>query len=163
MTDVTGTDAEPVTIAFGRRADLNAVYRLDLEGYDRAWPADSWKTKLLGVKSCVVLVARAGGRAVGYLVAVPFADKVRGFGASYDLIRCAVLPEYRRRGVARRLCGAVSSRAGRVILREENLTGLVCARACGFRATRVLKNYFDDGAGVEMWRPAESPVAEATP
>lgn len=149
------TEALDVTITFARRPDLAGVYRCDLDGYETAWGEDSWRKKLLGSKSCRVLVARRGGRVVGYLVAVPYSG-----GDRYDVIRCTVLPEYRRLGVATKLCGTLRAKPCRVILRETNLQGLLCAKALGFTAVRMLKSYFDDSDGIELVRPGAGGAAE---
>lgn len=112
-------------------------------------------------KFAVVAVCR--GQVVGYLLldARPQRLEVDGF---------AVHPGYRRRGVGRRLMGwltdqlkQTSYERAELTLRETNLVAQLFLRSCRFRATGVIRGYYDedtkeDAFLFEYRNPAAAPA-----
>ena len=78
----------------------------------------------------LVLLAESANRALGYLSAVPL-------GRTLGIEEVAVLPEFRRRGIARTLLAHALAQAKAAVLSvsESNIPGRALYRALGFRQT----------------------------
>lgn len=95
-------------------------------------------------RNCVGLVAEVDDQVVGYMIYEMAKSKIR-------LLNLAVRPEWRRRGVGRylvqRLVNKLSlQKRNRITLevRETNLPAQLFFRSLGFRATSVLRNFYQD-------------------
>ena len=82
-------------------------------GEERDRLSDKYLDELLGRSSVLVFAATEGGRAVGGLTA-HLLPMTAYEGAEVFIYDVAVADEYRRRGVGRRLLGAISSEAKRL-------------------------------------------------
>ena len=86
-------------------------------------------------------VALDGGRAIGYAVVYCVCDEA-------DIARVAVLPEYRRRGVATQLLlkSFEDNKAECVFLdvRESNAAAIMLYKSLGFEQIGIRKNYYSD-------------------
>lgn len=132
------------TLSYGRAGDLKGCYQCDLHGYSNVWSPASW-SNCLADRDSRVFVVRCGGRVVGTVTGTRW----NGYT---DIKKLTVLPEYRRRGLARRLVEGLGDGELRVVLAEGNLDGQLAAKAMGFRAVKVLRSYFEDQDGVLMVR-----------
>ena len=95
-------------------------------------------------RNCVGLVAEVDDRVVGYVIYEMAKSKIR-------LLNLAVAPEWRRRGVGRHLVQKLVNKLSlqkrnRITLevRETNLPAQLFFRSLGFRATSVLRNFYQD-------------------
>lgn len=87
-----------------------------------------------------IFTAVENGRAVGYVLLYIVAGEA-------DIVRVAVLPEYRRQGVARALLTrAFEKIEGAVFLdvRESNIPAIELYKSLGFEDTGVRKNYYSN-------------------
>ncbi len=87
-----------------------------------------------------IFTAVDGGKAVGYVLLYIVAGEA-------DIVRVAVLPEYRRRGVARELLTRAFEKIdGAVFLdvRESNTPAIELYKSLGFEDTGVRKNYYSN-------------------
>ena len=86
--------------------------------------------QLFAEEDRLVLLAESANRAVGYLSAVPL-------GWTLGIEEVAVLPEFRRRGIARTLLAHALGQAKAAVLSvsESNMPGRALYRALGFRQT----------------------------
>lgn len=132
------------TLTFARPSDLAACYSLDVYGYDNAWSEDTW-SKCLADRQCRVLTVRLDGKVVGWVTGCQRASY-------FDLTKITVLEPYRRLGYCRRLVEGLGSGELRTQLRESNAVGLAVARALGFRAVGLLKNWCDGEDGIQLVR-----------
>ena len=101
-----------------------------------------------GLRTGDVLVSRADGAAVGYLLPVPG-------DAGVHVAELVVHPEHRRGGRARALLRrAVAAADGRVTLfvAPDNAPAVALYRSEGFRATERRPGFYDDGDAVLMVR-----------
>ena len=95
-------------------------------------------------RNCVGLVAEVDDKVVGYMIYEMAKSKIR-------LLNLAVSPEWRRRGVGRYLVQKLINKLSlqkrnRITLevRETNLPAQLFFRSLGFRATSVLRNFYQD-------------------
>lgn len=87
-----------------------------------------------------IFAAVDDGRAVGYVLLYIVAGEA-------DIVRVAVLPEYRRQGIARALLNCAFDKVeGAVFLdvRESNTPAIELYKSLGFADTGVRKNYYSN-------------------
>ena len=149
--DVSGPLAATVRVAVAD--DVPAVAALELAGFpDDAWTPDYLAEAIAGRLPTVrLLVADLGGVVVGHAITSTVHEIA-------ELQRIAVLPAYRRRGVARELIAGVvdlaaAEGADRLLLevREDNASALALYAAAGFTEIDRRPKYYRDGtAGVVL-------------
>jgi [ribosomal protein S18]-alanine N-acetyltransferase len=131
-------------------ADVAGLAELEQElfGAD-AWSPGSVREE---VEARRVVVAEDQGRVVGYVVTLAAGDVV-------DLLRIAVAPTHRRRGLARSLLGEVPAGARVLLEVEEGNDGARAFYAAeGFVEVARRERYYRDGsAAVVLERAATSP------
>ncbi|MDR3638871.1 MAG: N-acetyltransferase [Isosphaeraceae bacterium] len=118
------------------RDDVAAVLSIEGASFDRPWGAAELLSALR-TEGVVGVVAESGGCVAGFMVYAPR-------GRAIDVLRLAVAPGARRRGVGRQLLGRLAARlapAGRTRIAlgvpERLLTAQLFLRACGFRAIAI--------------------------
>jgi ribosomal-protein-alanine N-acetyltransferase len=122
---------------------------------ERACFTDPWTTEMLkgefSREYAFGIVAEAGGEVLGYTCGLALFDDA-------ELMRIAVLPDYRGQGIGKALLDALfktalSLGAKRVFLevRASNEVALGLYRSRGFEKTRLRKRYYASGEdGLEM-------------
>ncbi|MDR2439423.1 MAG: ribosomal protein S18-alanine N-acetyltransferase [Planctomycetaceae bacterium] len=125
------------------RRDFPEVIAIEQSCFEFPWKEEDF-IHCLQQRNCIGMVAEYEGRVVGFMIYEVPKNRIH-------LLNIATIPEFQRRGVAgqmiRKLIGKlVNQRRNRIVLevRETNLPALVFFRALGFRATVVIKNYYDD-------------------
>jgi ribosomal-protein-alanine N-acetyltransferase len=118
------------------RDDLAAVLAIEAAGFDRPWGAADLARALRGAR-VAALAAEAAGEVAGYVLYA-----VRG--QTVDVLRLAVAPAHRRRGVGRQLLDRLEARLApsgplRLVaeVHERWLDAQSFLRACGCRAVAV--------------------------
>ncbi len=144
------------------KADLPALVRLELDSFD-----DPWSEALLAAEvasSPLLLLAEVGGRGAGYAAFLEAADEA-------ELLRVAVDPTERRRGLGRRLVEAgvaVLRRRGTIRchleVRPDNEAALALYRTLGFEVSGRRPGYFSDGTAallltLELAQTREPPAS----
>ena len=135
-----------ITIRRFRRGDLPRILKIEQESFGvDAWPADLFE-EYAAVTPELFLVARAGLRVAGYSIT----SMVR-HGA--EIASIAVLPQFRGRGVARRLLARsirdVRSRGAAALwlmVRRDNYPAIELYKRFGFVRTATVAGYYEDGA-----------------
>ncbi len=128
-----------------RPADLRGLLTLE----DLSFPRDAWPGDLFLNYSArwprLFLIARLGTRITGYILA-----STRGGQA--ELASIAVHPRYRGRGIGQALVKRLLSRLKRrairrcwLMVRVSNEAAIRFYRELGFRRTRTVKCYYEDG------------------
>jgi L-amino acid N-acyltransferase YncA len=118
-----------------------SIYREGVEAGDLVMDSDD--PARMDLASGRNLVARAGGKVVGWAVVEPADDPSRASAASVSVF---VKPDYRRIGVGRALLDAavsMSARSGISALLTgivpQNVPALLLHKSCGFRAIGMLQ------------------------
>jgi len=140
----------PLTVEAMRMADIEAVHEIERLSFSTPWPSYAFEHELTGNRLARYVVARA---------AVPNGERIVGFAGVWLMVDEAhittfgVHPDWRRRGVGRRLLLrlaelALDLRALRLTLevRVGNEAAQALYRSFGFTVTgRRPRYYSDDG------------------
>ncbi len=125
------------------RRDMPEVLRTEQNSFDFSWTEEEF-LRCLRQRNCIGMVAEMNERVVGFMIYELHKSKLH-------IMNFAVHPDYRRQGIGRqmiaKLVGKLSShRRTKITLavRETNLHAQVFFRDMDFKATRMLKNYYED-------------------
>jgi ribosomal-protein-alanine N-acetyltransferase len=125
------------------RRDFPEVLAIEQACFEFPWKEEDF-IHCLQQRNCIGMVAEYEGHVVGFMIYEVPKNRIH-------LLNIATAPEFQRRGVAgqmiQKLVGKlVNQRRSRIVLevRETNLPALVFFRALGFRATVVIKNFYED-------------------
>ncbi len=125
------------------RRDMPEVLQTEQESFEYSWTEEDF-LRCLRQRNCIGMVAEQGEKVIGFMIYELHKSKLH-------IMNFAVLPAYRRFGVgaqmAAKLISKLSShRRTRVTLavRETNLAAQLFFRVQGFRATRVMRSYYED-------------------
>lgn len=125
------------------RRDMAEVLATEQQSFEFAWTEEDF-LRCLRQRNCIGMVAEHQDRIVGFMIYELHKDRLH-------VLNFAVATESRRGGIGAqmvsKLVGKLSShRRSRVTLavRERNLDAQVFFRMQDFRATRVLRNYYED-------------------
>ena len=125
------------------RRDMPEVLRTEQESFEYSWTEEDF-LKCLRQRNCIGMVAELGDKVVGFMIYELHKTKLH-------VLNFAVHPEFRRTGVGRqmvaKLIGKLSShRRTKITLavRETNLSAQLFFKMLDFRATKVLRSYYED-------------------
>ncbi len=126
-----------------REQDLAALLRLEARAFERPWPADAFRQEL-ELPQAELWLAWRGEQLAGYVDFWVVADEV-------ELLNVAVDPEFRRRGLARRLLRLVeergAERGGAAVyleVRRTNEAAQALYKAVGYAQIGIRKRYYSD-------------------
>lgn len=127
------------------RKDMGDVLKLESACYSDPWT--EWELiQRLRQKQTIGMVAEAGCEIVGYMVYDLCEEHI-------ELVNFTVSPSYRRRRVGslmlEKLVGKLTQKRPfiKLLVSERNLPAQLFFKRRGFRAIRVLRNYFGEGLG----------------
>ena len=133
-----------LTVRPVRMADLNAIAELEKAAFQDFWPAEMLACEIEHPRA-ILLLALRDGRPVGYAA-------FRHAAGEAELLRLAVRPEERRRGVARALfiegAGRLQEEGLQVCFLEvrlDNAPAIALYESLGFTRTGRRRGYYRDG------------------
>jgi ribosomal-protein-alanine N-acetyltransferase len=133
----------PVHIRWMIRRDMREVLAIEQECFEFPWHEDDF-IRCLRQRNCIGMVAEASERVVGFMVYELHKHRLH-------ILNFAVAESFRRRNVgsqmAKKLITKLShDRRSRIALeiRETNLPAQLFFRTLGFRATSVLRKFYED-------------------
>jgi ribosomal-protein-alanine N-acetyltransferase len=122
--------------------DFPEVLAIEQTSFEFPWKEEDF-TRCLQQRNCIGMVAEYDGRVVGFMIYEVPKNRIH-------LLNIATSPEFRHFGVARqmvqKLIGKLANqRRTKIVLevRETNLPALLFFRTLGFRATVVLRNFYE--------------------
>jgi ribosomal-protein-alanine N-acetyltransferase len=125
------------------RRDMAEVLNAERQSFEYAWTEDDF-LRCLRQRNCIGMVAEHEDRIIGFMIYELHKNRLH-------VLNFAVAPNFRRTGIGAqmvsKLIGKLSShRRSRITLavRERNLPAQLFFRAQDFRASRVLRNYYED-------------------
>lgn len=125
-----------------RRDDIAVIEEIERNSFEFAWTIREFQ-QVLGTPSCDGAVAVLNGRIVAYIII----ERGRGY---VDILNLAVVEEFRRIGVGTALIEktieTITPFAHSIDLtvRERNVEAQQFFRSQGFRATAILRNFYDN-------------------
>ena len=139
-----------------RPADIDRILEIERASFGRdAWPRSMF---LDFSRHCpdLFLVLKSGRRIAGYSITCTTGEKA-------ELTSIAVDPRVRRRGFAQALLDYTASELRRcrvhswwLMVRVDNVAAIAFYRGYGFARTRLVRNYYEDGASGYRMRLALS-------
>lgn len=152
---ITGEDG--IAVRPAADVDLSALERLEEEGFPEPW-SSGLLTAELHHPASLVLVATTGGDVVGYASFRRAADEA-------ELLRIAVAPTARSRGVGRRLVETGLGELARrgvircfLEVRPHNAPARALYRRLGFQETGRRRGYYADGSDALLLSRALAPA-----
>ena len=125
------------------RRDMPEVMRTERASFEYSWTEDDF-LRCLRQRNCIGMVAEQGDSIIGFMIYELHKTRLH-------VLNFAVHPAARRSGIGGMLVGKliykmVSHRRQKVTLavRERNLPAQVFFRGHGFKATRLLRKYYED-------------------
>jgi [ribosomal protein S18]-alanine N-acetyltransferase len=125
------------------RRDMSEVLDIERMSFEFPWFEDDF-VRCLRQRNCIGMVAEQGDRVVGFMIYELHKTRLH-------ILNFAVAPQYRRRGIGsqmvHKLVGKLSSQRRTDIsleVRETNLEAQLFFRETGFRATEVLREFYED-------------------
>ena len=123
--------------------DMGEVLNIEQNSFEFPWTEEDY-TRCLRSRNCIGMVAEYNDQVAGYMIYELGKNKIR-------LLNLATAGRFRRRGVATqmmaKLIGKLTlQRRSRIAfeIRETNLAAQLFFRSAGFRATQILKNYYEE-------------------
>ena len=133
----------PVHVRWMVRRDFAQVLEIEKICFEFPWTEEEFK-QCLQQPNCLGMVAEYENRIVGFVVYETPKNRI-------FITNIATDPEFQRHGVARQMIQKLLTKMfyqqrHRIIIeiRETNLPALLCFRSLGFRASTVLKNFYED-------------------
>lgn len=125
------------------RRDVPAVVDIETRSFEFPWSEEDFVRQLRS-RNCIGMVAELDERILGFMVY----ELHRGYLQVHDF---AVDPDHRRQGIGRAMIDRLKSKLTpsrrnklRLNVRESNLPALAFFRAQQFRATGILRGFYDD-------------------
>ncbi len=125
------------------RRDMPEVLAIEGSSFEFPWNEDDF-VRCLRQRNCIGMIAECENRVVGFMIYELHKTKLH-------LLNFAVSPDFHRKNVGRMMVDKLVSklslqRRTRITLevRETNLSAQLFFRECGFRATNVLRDFYED-------------------
>lgn len=122
--------------------DLDFLAMIDAKSSENYWTPDDFKN-VLRQKAVTCLIAEEDSRTVGFLIYEIFMRR-------FSILRMAILPSYRRRGIGRSLVKRLTERLTEARplvsaeVRESNLPAQLFLSSSGFSGVEVMRDYYPD-------------------
>jgi [ribosomal protein S18]-alanine N-acetyltransferase len=133
----------PVHVRWMIRRDMAEVLAIEQQAFEFPWYEDDF-VRCLRQRNCIGMVAEASERVVGFMVYELHKHRLH-------ILNFAVNERVRRRGVGTQMANKLVSklshdRRSRIVLeiRETNLPAQLFFKTLGFRATTVLRKFYED-------------------
>lgn len=147
------------------RRDMTEVLDIERDSFEFPWFEEDF-IRCLRQRNCIGMVAEQGERVVGFMIYELHKTRLH-------ILNFAVAADCRRLGVGEQMIAKLQSklssqRRTRITLevRETNLAAQLFFRTGGFRATSVLRDYYDDSTEdaylMQYDHAAAAEVVEAT-
>jgi ribosomal-protein-alanine N-acetyltransferase len=125
------------------RRDMADVLQAERQSFEYAWTEEDF-LQCLRQRNCIGMVAECDDRIVGFMIYELHKNRLH-------LLNFAVAEEYRRTGIGTQMVEKLiakmaSHRRSKITLavRERNLPAQLFFRNLDFRASRVMRNYYED-------------------
>lgn len=141
--NIQGSPRLRVHIRWMIRRDMPEVLDIEKRSFEFPWFEEDF-VRCLRQRNCIGMVAEQGERVVAFMIYELHKTRLH-------ILNFAVAPDVRRQGVGEQMVGKLvsklsSQRRTRISLevRETNLEAQLFFKESGFRATCVLRDFYDD-------------------
>jgi len=141
--DVPGKPQLRVHIRWMIRRDMPEVLDIERNSFEFPWFEEDF-IRCLRQRNCIGMVAEHGERVVGFMIYELHKTRLH-------ILNFAVHPSARRNGIGGQMVAKLINKLSThrrqkitLAVRERNLAAQVFFRAFDFRATKVLRNYYED-------------------
>lgn len=124
------------------KRDMPFVHSIERQSFEHPWSEEDW-IRSSRQRDCIGMVAEQNEEVVGFMIYELHPQTIH-------VLNFAVHPDARRQGVGRTMVGKLTSklsprRRNTIVLevRETNLIGQQFFRSLGFRAVRVLRDFYN--------------------
>jgi [ribosomal protein S18]-alanine N-acetyltransferase len=123
-------------------ADMPAVVAIEADSHLDPWSEEDF-LKALSNTNCIAMVAESGNTVIGYIVYLFQKNSIK-------IINMAVYPKCQRHGVGERIIDNIKAKCARrggvacLDVRETNLPAQLFFKAQGFKATKVIRDAYED-------------------
>jgi ribosomal-protein-alanine N-acetyltransferase len=125
------------------RRDMPAVLAIESSSFEFPWSEEKF-IRVLRQRDCIGMVAERNEEVAGFMIYELHKTRIH-------ILSLAVHPEVRREGVGKAMTEKLVSklsyqRRNRIVLevRETNLSAQLFFRQLGFRANRILKDFYEE-------------------
>lgn len=125
------------------RRDMAEVLATELASFEYSWTEDDF-LRCLRQRNCIGMVAETDERVIGFMIYELHRSRLH-------ILNFAVHPEYRRSGIGAQMLAKLVNKLSThrrqkisLAVRERNLDAQMFFRRFDFRATRVLRKYYED-------------------
>lgn len=125
------------------RRDMAEVLATELASFEYSWTEDDF-LRCLRQRNCIGMVAETDDRVIGFMIYELHRSRLH-------ILNFAVHPEYRRTGIGAQMLAKLVNKLSThrrqkisLAVRERNLDAQMFFRRFDFRATRVLRKYYED-------------------
>jgi ribosomal-protein-alanine N-acetyltransferase len=125
------------------RRDMSEVLRAERDSFEFSWTEEDF-LKCLRQRNCIGMVAECEEKVVGFMIYELHKSKLH-------VLNFAVHPDYRRWGIGKQMIGKLIGKLSNhrrtkitLAVRETNLTAQLFFKAMEFRATKVMRRYYED-------------------
>ena len=129
--------AQPATLQRLHNEDIAAIQLIDAHAFAYEWLKNDYEIHQLFNSDTIAFHATIADRSVGYAIAV-----VHDHGSLLHIVRIAVLPEWRRQGIAQQLLAAVITYGQQIATAQislntqhDNYAALALYQRAGFQQT----------------------------
>lgn len=143
-----------VQIAAASILDLDRLYKIELECFDREAFSKRQIARLLSDLDCVNLVAKTDSDIVGFIIGSIFFNQKLRVGR---ILTIDVMPSHRRRGVAEKLLleiekifREIGAESSQLEVREDNIAALRLYQKLGYVRIATLKEYYGNAHGIRL-------------
>lgn len=138
-----GENEIKVHIRWMVRRDMSEVLQIERECFEFAWNEEDF-VRCLRQRNCIGMVAEHEGKVVGFMIYELPKNRIH-------LLNVATLSEYRRMGVGTQMIAKLIAKLGNqrrsrlaLEVRETNLPAQLFFRSLGFRATEIIKDFYEE-------------------
>ncbi len=125
------------------RRDMADVLKIEQESFEFPWNEEDFLC-CLRQRNCIGMVAELEGRVIGFMIYELFQDRMH-------VMSFAVSAQYRRSGIGTQMIEKLINKLSQqrrtsitLEVRETNLPAQLFFQKQGFRATSVLRDYYED-------------------
>lgn len=147
-----------ISVGLMAPGELDAILAIDDESFVRPWTREMYEAELRNTAVTRIYVVRADSRVVGYCAAWQLPGELH-------INNLAILPAFRRRGLARRLldhvlaeAAATGSPRATLEVRRSNFAARELYAQLGFAVHGVRHDYYSDPAEDALVLWCESPA-----